>query len=119
MAETNPVRLEAYEALIHDVGDDAAFVAEIVADYLTSSPRLIEAMREASRARQPADLGRLAHELKSSSAWLGADRLAELCREVEVSARSGSMADMDQRIQRIEMEARRVNDALRALEAQQ
>jgi HPt (histidine-containing phosphotransfer) domain-containing protein len=119
MAESDPVRLEAYAALVHDVGDDQAFVAEIVNDYLASSPRLIEAMREACRGNEPTELGRVAHQLKSSSAWLGADHLAELCAEIEVSARSGSIADVDERIEQVEAEARRVDDALRVLVAQQ
>ena len=119
MTETEAVRTEAYAALVHDVGDDLAFVAEIVDDYVNSTPRLIEGMREASRANQAADLGRVAHQLKSSSAWLGADHLAELCREVEVSARTGSMERVDERIREIEAEAERVEAALGALAARQ
>jgi two-component system, sensor histidine kinase and response regulator len=119
MAETEAVKREAYAALVHEVGDDPAFVAQIVDDYLTSSPRLIDSMREASRARQPTELGRLAHQLKSSSAWLGAAHLAGLCGEIEASARAGSiLQDVDERIREIEAEARRVDYALRALAAQ-
>ena len=119
MAETEAVKREAYAALVHEVGDDPAFVAHLVDDYLTSSPRLIDSMREASRARQLTELGRLAHQLKSSSAWLGAAQLAELCGEIEASARAGSiLQDVDERIREIEAEASRVDDALRALAAQ-
>jgi histidine phosphotransfer protein HptB len=119
MTETNPVRLEAYAALVHEVGDDPAFVAQIVDDYLASSPRLIDGMRQVSRAQQSTELGQLAHQLKSSSAWLGADHLAALCGEIEASARVGSiLPDVDERIRQIETEARRVDDALRALAAQ-
>jgi len=119
MTETEAVRLEAYAALVHEVGDDPAFVAEIIDDYLKNSPRLIEGMREAIRVNQAADLGRLAHELKSSSAWLGADRLAELCREIEVSARNGSMDGVCERIREIGTESGRVHEALRILSTHQ
>jgi HPt (histidine-containing phosphotransfer) domain-containing protein len=115
MSETEAVKLEVYAALVHDVGDDPTFVAEIVDNYLASCPSLLDGMREAALANQPTDLGRLAHQLKSSSAWLGADRLADLCREIEVSARSGTLDRMDERLHEVEREVGRVEHALHAL----
>jgi HPt (histidine-containing phosphotransfer) domain-containing protein len=115
MSETEAVKLEVYTALVHDVGDDPTFVAEIVDNFLASCPQLLEGMREAAMADQPTDVGRLAHQLKSSSAWLGAERLAELCREIEVSARSGTLDRMDQRLHDVEEEIGRVEQALHAL----
>jgi HPt (histidine-containing phosphotransfer) domain-containing protein len=115
MSETEAVKLEVYAALVHDVGDDPAFVAEIVDNYLASCPQLLEGMREAALAEQPTDLARLAHQLKSSSAWLGADHLAEQCREIELSARNGTLERMDERLREVEREVERVEHALQAL----
>jgi HPt (histidine-containing phosphotransfer) domain-containing protein len=120
MTETDAVNLEAYAALVHEVGDDPAFVAGVVDEYLTSSPEILEGMRVAVRANQPADLTRLAHTLKSSSASLGADRLAELCQEIELSARSGTIGgQMGERVHQLEAEIERVHQALQVLAAQQ
>lgn len=115
MSETEAVKLEVYAALVHDVGDDPTFVAEIVGNYLATCPQLLDGMREAAQANQPTDMARLAHQLKSSSAWLGADRLAELCREIEVSARTGTLDRVAERLHEVEQEVGRVEQALNAL----
>jgi HPt (histidine-containing phosphotransfer) domain-containing protein len=117
MTETDAVKVEAYAALVHEVGDDPAFVAEIVDEYLASAPRIVAGMHDAVGARQPTELARLAHTLKSSSAWLGAERLAALCRDIELSARGGTIDGADERVRNLESEARRVEHALRVLAA--
>jgi HPt (histidine-containing phosphotransfer) domain-containing protein len=115
MSETEAVKLEVYAALVHDVGDDPAFVADIVDNYLASCPQLLDGMREAAATQQPTDMARLAHQLKSSSAWLGADHLAELCREIESSARTGTLEGVSERLRLVERELERVEQALQAL----
>ncbi len=115
MSETEAVKLEVYAALVHDVGDDPTFVAEIVDNYLATCPQLLEGMRGAAAAQQPSDMARFAHQLKSSSAWLGADHLAELCRQIEAEARSGTLVHASERLQLVEREVERVEQALQAL----
>ena len=60
-------------------GGDRSFVVEIIDEYLADSSRLLASLREASGD----ELRRAAHSLKSTSASVGAVRLAELCAEVE------------------------------------
>ncbi len=60
-------------------GGDRTFVVEIIDEYLADSSRLLASLREASGD----ELRRAAHSLKSTSASVGAVRLAELCAEVE------------------------------------
>jgi HPt (histidine-containing phosphotransfer) domain-containing protein len=52
------------------------------------------------------------HTLKSSSANLGATRLAELCKTIELAARAGSLASGVPGIEVVEGEYARVRTAL-------
>ncbi|MBI2748057.1 MAG: response regulator [Burkholderiales bacterium] len=93
-------------------------LARIVARYMEDAPRLAQSMREAIAAGDGGALQRAAHTLKSSSATLGALRLAELCKELESRARAGRLADADQWLDRIEGETARVRTALASQTAQ-
>jgi HPt (histidine-containing phosphotransfer) domain-containing protein len=118
MADGEPVSRTAFAALVRDVGDDRAFLAELVDSYARTTPRLLAGMREAVRRGEPDALARYAHELKSTSASLGADRLSALCQEIEVRARRNMLDHDDERVAEIEAEAGRVQAALRGLTEQ-
>jgi two-component system sensor histidine kinase/response regulator len=60
--------------------------------YDQHTPRLIQEGRAAVEAQDCQRVGVAAHELKSSSANLGAQRLARLCKECETAARRGDLA---------------------------
>jgi HPt (histidine-containing phosphotransfer) domain-containing protein len=75
--------------LRESVGGDDAFVKELVGAYLSESPGYLEAMAAAAAARDASAVVRPAHTLKSSSAALGAMRLAEMCKQVEFAGREG------------------------------
>ncbi len=64
-----------------------AILAEILGSYLGEGPRRLERLREAAASGDTAELAFVAHSLKGSSAQLGAERLAALCRDVELKAR--------------------------------
>jgi two-component system, sensor histidine kinase and response regulator len=82
--------LDAIRALDDDGGD--SMLQEILAVYIASCPDLLAQMDE-GLATGDADKVRMAtHTLKSSSANLGAQRLADLCRRAETAARSGDLA---------------------------
>ena len=58
-------------------------LSQIIASlYIASAPVLLQAMRDATAAGNVRELARAADALKSSTASLGAHRLAELCREL-------------------------------------
>ena len=118
MADGEPVSRAAFAALLRDVGDDRAFLTELVDSYMLTTPRLVAGMREAVRRGEPDALARYAHELKSTSASLGADRLSALCQEVEVRARRDMLDDDEERVAEIAAEAGRVQAALRDLTEQ-
>jgi CheY-like chemotaxis protein/HPt (histidine-containing phosphotransfer) domain-containing protein len=59
--------------------------------YDTHAPRLLEKVRIALDINDSEGAAVAAHELKSSSANLGAQRLAKLCKECELAARNNNL----------------------------
>ena len=80
------------EELAASVGGDRGFVVELIDAYLADSATQVDAVEAAAEADDADAIVRPAHTLKSSSATLGARRLSELARAVEMAGRSGSLA---------------------------
>jgi len=72
--------------------------------FLLETPRIIRTMLDAVEKPDAEILRRSAHHLKSSSANLGALRLATLCRQLEVLARNGKMTEGRSKVAEIETE---------------
>ena len=88
----DPDRLE--ELLDLDPGDPTMLL-RFIDRFGGSARQTLAAMHEARRLGSAEDLGRAAHSLKGSSANLGADRLAELCKAVEYLGEDGVVADAE------------------------
>jgi HPt (histidine-containing phosphotransfer) domain-containing protein len=73
------------------VQGDRAFVVELINAYLADGPAHVDAIEAAVAADDAAALVRPAHTLKSSSATVGAQRLAAVSRDLEMAGRSGSV----------------------------
>lgn len=87
-----PVLDEAVLAeLSASVQGDRSFVVELINAYLADGPAMVVAIEAAAAADDAAALVRPAHTLKSSSATVGAMRLAATSRELEMTGRSGSV----------------------------
>jgi hypothetical protein len=69
----------ALESVLAMAGGDRSFVLEVIDEYLEDSARQLAALNEADGE----DRRRAAHTLKSTSASVGAARLAELCGQIE------------------------------------
>lgn len=90
MTDEQPLLDESVIAELQEsVGGDDSFVAELASAYLAEGQGYIDAMVEAIQRGDVAAIVRPAHTLKSSSAALGAARLAQICREIEHAARDG------------------------------
>jgi len=70
----------------------AGLLQQVVQLYFESTPRLIAELRRAHAAGEVQAVRNAAHSLKSSSANLGATRLAEMCKAVEHAARAGALS---------------------------
>ncbi len=71
------------DELEHSIGDDRAFLREVVESYLDDAPRQIAAIREGIAASDVESTNRAAHTLKSVSATVGALGLSAMARELE------------------------------------
>ncbi|WP_447977085.1 response regulator [Candidatus Nitrospira bockiana] len=79
-------------------------LAKVITKYLASSQELLETMRAAVGSGDAPGVHRSAHTLKSSSATLGALRLAGLCKEGEQMGRAGSLEEAHTLLMEIEAE---------------
>jgi HPt (histidine-containing phosphotransfer) domain-containing protein len=75
--------------LRESTGGDDDFVRELVEAYVSEAMGYLAAMTAAAAAADPAAIVLPAHTLKSSSATLGAMRLAAISRGIEEAARAG------------------------------
>ena len=85
-------------------GGAAGLLARVITLYLQGTPPLIERMRQALGANDETALRAAAHSLKSSSANVGAMKLHGLCKELELWAQRGQIADTTGWIVLIEQE---------------
>jgi PAS domain S-box-containing protein len=87
-------------------------VQELGSMFLDRTPARIHAMKEALARRDANALKREAHNLKSSSANLGALRLSGLCKDLEILGRSGELQGAQELMEKAEAEFERVKTAL-------
>lgn len=85
---------------------------KVVDFYLSSTPTLLQTLREAESGKDPEKLKAAAHSFKSSSANLGALRLADVCLELETLGRAGSTEGALPLLLQVEEEYRMVREAL-------
>ena len=101
------------DELCSSVGDDRAFVVDLVETYLADGGAQVEAIAAARAAGDIPSAVRPAHTLKSSSATVGAMRLAALAKRVEEATRSGRAPTADD-MRALPDELAAVTGALRA-----
>ncbi|MBN1323475.1 MAG: PAS domain S-box protein [Methanotrichaceae archaeon] len=87
-------------------------VCELGELFMSNLPGRLESMRSALHQGDATALFRAAHDMKSSSANIGALRLSEICRQVEMMGRSGDLDGAEERLILIDMEISRVRSAL-------
>jgi PAS domain S-box-containing protein len=87
-------------------------VARVIRIYSDEAPKLLNQLRDATRTANAVEIGRAAHSLKSSSAIVGAVRLASLCKEIEARARAQNLAGMDELVGTLVSEYERASRAL-------
>ena len=108
----------ALDRLLEMTGGELEFLDELIQTYLDDAVMQLEAMRAAAVAASPEELIRPAHSLKGNSASVGAERLAELCRQLEADARGGPVERATERVAAAAVEFGRVRTELAALRAQ-
>jgi HPt (histidine-containing phosphotransfer) domain-containing protein len=76
------------------VGDDDAFVRDLIGTFLAEEPVNLDLVAAAAARGDAEAIVRPAHTLKSSAAAIGAARLSTICRQIEFAGREGRTADL-------------------------
>ena len=98
----DPTALDDIRALQREGQPDV--VAKVVGMYLENSPGLIEGLGRNLAAGDLPAVQRDAHTFKSSSASIGALRLAACCKALELKSREGKIEDCEALVQQLEQE---------------
>lgn len=98
--------LDNIRALSAERGD--ALVQRVIAAYVDDTPQHLRTLRQAIAGFDAGNLRKVAHSLKSSSANVGAETLAQMCKDMENLGRadstegaSGILTDMEHEFQAV------------------
>jgi len=94
---------------------EPGLLSRVVGRYLEETPKLLRTLEDAAAHRDTDAIHRTAHSLKSSSAILGARRVAELCGVLEADSAAGEVEDAPARIAEVESAFDRARRALEKL----
>jgi CheY-like chemotaxis protein/HPt (histidine-containing phosphotransfer) domain-containing protein len=112
-AGEGPINARALDAIRHLPGPNGALlVQKVIGAYLADTPPRFAQLRAAAEAGDAEALRKTAHTLKSSSANVGAEPLAALCKELEMLGRQGSVDGASVLLAAAETELTRVLAAL-------
>ncbi|MEG0885848.1 MAG: Hpt domain-containing protein, partial [Janthinobacterium sp.] len=109
----NRQALENIRALSSRDGD--ALLERVIQAFVGETPRQLIAMREAIAGADAEALRKVAHSLKSGSANVGADGLAQLCKEMEKLGRAGSTEGAAPLLQQMQQAFLAVRESLNAI----
>jgi HPt (histidine-containing phosphotransfer) domain-containing protein len=113
--DDTPILDDAVLAELRDsTGGDDDFVRELVEAYVSEATGYLDDMQRAVTAGDVAAVVRPAHTLKSSSATLGAMRLAGISRGIEEAGRAGSADGLVDDVERAHATWNQTIEALRA-----
>jgi len=87
-------------------------VRDLIHSFLENTRSLFQEMNEAREKQDHSTFHRLAHTLKSSSASLGAMRLSELCKDMELGSKNGFTEIVDKKYNQATNEFIKVNSVL-------
>ena len=107
-----PVDVSVLAAL---VGDDPEVIEELLQYFRSSTTQIALELRAAYADGQTAQVGALAHKLKSSARSVGALELGELCEDIEQAGKAGQIEALAALVPRFEVEIAAVNAYLDAL----
>jgi HPt (histidine-containing phosphotransfer) domain-containing protein len=108
-----PVNPRALDAIRDLVGADGALlVRKVIGVYLARAPEDLAQLRRAVVAADADAVRKGAHLLKSSSANVGAEKLATLCQELEIIGRNGDIEKATGVLTELEREFAEVASAL-------
>ena len=108
-----PLDSKALQALLDMPGEDASeIITKVIDSYLEDAPQLLQAINAAITQGNATALLNAAHTLKSTSATLGATKLSQLYKDLEIMGRAGTTSDALVLASQVKAEYARVQAAL-------
>lgn len=112
----HPLDTATFNQFLEMMGDDATdLVHELIETYITESTSLVSTLATAFEQENFPLLEKTAHTLKSTSAQFGALPLAEMCKDIEIQTRNGTLHNIPNHIDHATKEYQRVQEALNAV----
>ncbi len=97
--------------------DSQDLVEELVTLFLADSPLQLMALQQALRDANWGEVERRSHRLKGSAGSIGAERLRELCQEIEEYARRGELAMPEEASTAVSTELEALKQELKTLQS--
>lgn len=86
----NPTAIQALRELSPEGGSE--FLRELIAIYLTDTPKLLAQVEEALARQDAGVAARAAHTMKGSSANFGAEQFSRLAQEIEAACKANNLS---------------------------
>jgi CheY-like chemotaxis protein len=106
---------KALENLLSMLGGEYVYLEELIDSFLEDAPKLLAELNQYVEGGDAAGVHRMAHSLKSNGADFGATAFSDLCKELEMMAKSGAIDGAAALAAEIVAEYGRVEAALAAL----
>ena len=105
----------AIQRLENLAGGDPAIMAEFIDASLQNAPTMVGEIEQGVDRADATTLRRIAHNLKSNSAALGASRLSGLCKELEEMGRNETLGGASEKLHLVALELQPVQSALESV----
>ncbi|MEH1934542.1 MAG: PAS domain S-box protein [Nostoc sp.] len=110
--KTAKIDVKILQSLRNMVRGDRVVFAELIECYLTETLRLVQDISTAITTQDTQTIWKTAHQLKSSSASVGAIALAQLCKVLEAQGRSSKLENSLELLSQLYEEYEQVTTAL-------
>jgi HPt (histidine-containing phosphotransfer) domain-containing protein len=107
-----PVDMQALQKVL---GDNVEMQLSILQKFAVQTGEILASTLSAHEQHNADEVRFLAHKLKSSASTVGANRLSDICCELEVAGRNADWANIDPLVGAMQSEASRVSDYIDAL----
>jgi two-component system sensor histidine kinase/response regulator len=101
--------LDAEEAIARFDGDEE-FFKEMLREFLNYAPNQMKVLEQAIRKCQAKKVERGAHGIKGAAGNLGVKGIADLCLKIELSGRTGDLAEAEKLLNRLKTEFKRLRE---------
>ena len=101
------------KGLLHRIMDDDDLVSLLIKAFLDDLPLQIQALKDYLQAGDVAGVERQAHTIKGAAGNVSGEALRAIAYEMEKNSKSGDLESIRKRMNELEFQAQRLNDAMK------